>query len=511
MKKPHMLISVMAALAFLIPTAPLSMDAMVSQTANPASGKGQPKVASKSLIATEVVDQLPATPATPAFPGSDPSRWRTEVSTSANIRYQDLYPGIDLVYAGDQERLDAILIVNPGADPDAIHFDFPRAEALALDAQGNVWAPSSAVNVGLLQPRFSQKLTPENPQSQPRTSDQRPTATPTGVPGSFLKLNDHQVGVEVGEYDATEPLLIRFEAVFPRSDESPENSIAVQRADLDESLINPLASKGNGSPMITATKVDALVMTLSGDLDSDGKVDPGDTIRYTVTITNTGMDALGVMFTDTLDPNTTLGDQGPLALPDNYTATGNVPISVPAMSGLLANDSDIDGVTPPASLMVTDVDTTTTQSGTVDLMSATDGSFTYTPPAGFEGVDTFTYEVTDGDGLTGRGAVMITVSDMIWFINNDPGAPGSSPGDGSLNNPFKTLAAFESATGSGGNNPKAGDCIFIATGTSGATNYTGGVTLENNQVLVGEGRVGVHRHRLRHHAGAEQRSLAQHR
>ncbi len=57
------------------------------------------------------------------------------------------------------------------------------------------------------------------------------------------------------------------------------------------------------APRIVATKAD----TLAVDVNNDGQVNPGDTIRYTVVITNTGdQDASDVFFTDTPDPNTTL-------------------------------------------------------------------------------------------------------------------------------------------------------------------------------------------------------------
>jgi len=101
-------------------------------------------------------------------------------------------------------------------------------------------------------------------------------------------------------------------------------------------------------PAITATNNDALVV----DVDGDGIADPGDTIEYTVTITNgaaagAGNDALGTIFTDTLDPNMTLVpgsvNSSPIAGNDTYAVTGNVRIQVPdGATDLLANDIDPD-------------------------------------------------------------------------------------------------------------------------------------------------------------------------
>ncbi len=66
-------------------------------------------------------------------------------------------------------------------------------------------------------------------------------------------------------------------------------------------LVSPLEA----DPIITATKTDALAV--GGDNDGDGQADPGDTLEYTVIITNSGItSATNVVFSDTIDSNTTL-------------------------------------------------------------------------------------------------------------------------------------------------------------------------------------------------------------
>ena len=92
-------------------------------------------------------------------------------------------------------------------------------------------------------------------------------------------------------------------------------------------------------PVVTATKVDSYP-----DPNADGKADPGETITYTINISNAGPgDATGVSFTDTIDPNTTLVPaSGVLATDDDYNTIGNANINVnQANQGLLANDKDI--------------------------------------------------------------------------------------------------------------------------------------------------------------------------
>ena len=40
------------------------------------------------------------------FIGKDPKRWCTNVPTYARVKYQDIYPGVDLVYYGNQRQLE---------------------------------------------------------------------------------------------------------------------------------------------------------------------------------------------------------------------------------------------------------------------------------------------------------------------------------------------------------------------------------------------------------------------
>jgi hypothetical protein len=166
----------------------------------------------------------------------------------------------------------------------------------------------------------------------------------------------------------------------------------------------------------------------------------------------------------------------PVAVDDMETATGNVRIDS-ANSGysVLANDQG-------AGLIITAYDATSAQGGSVNMNTAT-GTFTYNPPRGFEGADSFNYTITTAGG-SDVGTVVITVTDMVWFINNTPGACASNC-DGRLTNPYTNLAAFEADNGSAGvGDPEAGDHIFIYSGTG---NYTAPLTLENNQRVIGQG------------------------
>ncbi len=226
-------------------------------------------------------------------------------------------------------------------------------------------------------------------------------------------------------------------------------------------------------PTISATKVDALFT----DVDGDGRADPGDTLQYTVTINNTGPDpALNTIFTDTLPNSLTLVagsvNASPIASNDSYTATGNVRITIPVGSGVLAND--VDPNTGTNAGLTASAGATSVNGGNV-TMSA-NGSFVYNPAPGFEGTDTFTYTVTDTGGATGTGTVTFNVSGMIWFVN----ASAAGGGDGRLSSPFNCLVGagcFDPVAADG-----TSDNIFLFSGS-----YTGGVTLLAGQRLIGQG------------------------
>src|SRR3982074_3815304 len=57
------------------------------------------------------------------FIGNDPARWQTNVANSSRVSYSNAYPGIDLVYYGNQQQLEYDFVVAPGADPRAILLD----------------------------------------------------------------------------------------------------------------------------------------------------------------------------------------------------------------------------------------------------------------------------------------------------------------------------------------------------------------------------------------------------
>ncbi len=97
----------------------------------------------------------------------------------------------------------------------------------------------------------------------------------------------------------------------------------------------------------------------------------------------------------------TLGNNPPVAANDAYTIAGGSTLTV-AAPGVLGNDSDPDGSSLSASLV------SSVSHGSLTLNS--DGSFIYTPTAGYGGSDSFTYRANDGMADSNIATVAITVS-----------------------------------------------------------------------------------------------------
>src|SRR6478672_2334886 len=86
-----------------------------------------------------------------------PDQWRTKIPTYARVRYRSLYPGIDLVFYGNNRELEYDLVVSPGSDPGQIRFALQGAESMRIDEEGNLVLATQAGDVIQQKPRLYQR------------------------------------------------------------------------------------------------------------------------------------------------------------------------------------------------------------------------------------------------------------------------------------------------------------------------------------------------------------------
>jgi hypothetical protein len=136
------------------------------------------------------VDMLPGT--ANYFVGADPADWHTAIATYARVQYQQVYPGIDLIYYGNQGHLEDDFVLAPGADPRLIRVRFDGAEQVQLDDTGELIVQVAGGRVRQAAPIMYQ----DGPAGQ------------EAVAGGYTIDDQGQIGFEVGAYDTARPLVI---------------------------------------------------------------------------------------------------------------------------------------------------------------------------------------------------------------------------------------------------------------------------------------------------------------
>lgn len=171
----------------------------------------------------------------------------------------------------------------------------------------------------------------------------------------------------------------------------------------------------------------------------------------------------------------------------SQTVTGNVGVNTANTSpSLSATSNDVfrDGTT--ISFFGWQGTSGKSQQGgdvSVTTSGADMGKFTYNPPAGYEGADSVEYTITHGS-TSSTAKVAITVSGMIWFIDNGAASCTTrASGCGRLTSPYSSLAGFAAENDGTGNNPAANDNIFLY---QSGTGYGASLTLLNGQKLIGQ-------------------------
>jgi len=124
--------------------------------------------------------------------GNDQSKWRTNVPSYAKVRYEKLYPGIDLVFYGNQQQLEYDFVVAAGADPDAIRLSFTGEDRLTINKQGDL-----IVHTG------KEKLVQKVP-----IVYQEVNGAKQQIAGSYVKKGEHEIGFRLAAYDAAKTLYI---------------------------------------------------------------------------------------------------------------------------------------------------------------------------------------------------------------------------------------------------------------------------------------------------------------
>ena len=126
------------------------------------------------------------------FIGNDPAKWRTNIPTYAKVKYEGVYPGVDLVYYGNQGQLEYDFVVAPGADPRLVTLAFEGARDVHIDARGELVLGVEGGEVRQHKPVVYQEV----------------AGVKQEVAGRYVMKGTRQVGFRVAAYDPSRPLII---------------------------------------------------------------------------------------------------------------------------------------------------------------------------------------------------------------------------------------------------------------------------------------------------------------
>lgn len=200
---------------YLTPT-----EAVLVLSKQPEYSKSDPKIQS-SIIRMQFVGANPEprivgedklTGKTNYFIGKDESKWRKGISNFKKARYQEIYPGIDLVFYGNQRKLEYDFVVKPGADPNLIQLSFEGADRLSIES-GDLVLHTSGGDIFQKAPIIYQDI-----------DGQRTMAS-----GNYIFSENNQVAFYIGNHDSSSAIIIDPILIFSTFFGGSGNDIGVAR------------------------------------------------------------------------------------------------------------------------------------------------------------------------------------------------------------------------------------------------------------------------------------------
>lgn len=124
--------------------------------------------------------------------GNDPAQWHAGVPTFAQVRVEKMYPGVDVVFYGNQQQLEYDFNFAAGANPNVVALRFDGADKIQLGAQGDLVISLGGGEIRQPQPQIYQTI----------------AGSRHAVSGGYKILADQTVTFAVGGYDHSQPLVI---------------------------------------------------------------------------------------------------------------------------------------------------------------------------------------------------------------------------------------------------------------------------------------------------------------
>ena len=145
------------------------------------------------------------------FIGDDPSQWHANVPTYSKVKYEQAYPGVDLVFYGNPQNLEYDFVVAPGANPNIIAMDLTTNDkkssgSLAIAEDGDLLINRCG---------DTRVACPGTDQESSGIRFKKPVVyqianggTKMPVEGRWVLRGKNRVGFELASYDASKSVVI---------------------------------------------------------------------------------------------------------------------------------------------------------------------------------------------------------------------------------------------------------------------------------------------------------------
>jgi hypothetical protein len=124
--------------------------------------------------------------------GSDPAQWRRGIAAYSQVRADNIYPGVSVLYYGNQKNLEYDFTVAPGAAVGQIQMQFDGVDELRINDSGELVLKVGQEEVHQHRPDIYQIV----------------SGTRRAVRGGYQLMGHHTAGFVVESYDKTLPLII---------------------------------------------------------------------------------------------------------------------------------------------------------------------------------------------------------------------------------------------------------------------------------------------------------------
>ena len=190
------------------------------------------------------------------FIGNDPSRWHTHIPTYEKVQFENVRPGVNLIYYGNQNQLEYDFVLSPGVRPESLRLSFEGSDA-TVNEHGDLAFTSTGGKITFRRPVAYQGHKLE-------------AGSKHFLSASYVLKGHNRVGFAVPDYDPHEPLIIDpvlfYSTYLGGNGGDTGNAIALDT--LNDAYVTGSTASTNFPTKTSVIATSAYQKTYGGDTDA---------------------------------------------------------------------------------------------------------------------------------------------------------------------------------------------------------------------------------------------------